>query len=41
MNRLAATACLLAFVLSGCAARMPFPDEIEAWGYEPPQALLR
>lgn len=26
---------LAAFLLSGCAARMAFPDEVEAWGHEP------
>jgi hypothetical protein len=38
MNRpLLAAICisLATLVLSGCASRMPFPDEAEAWGYEP------
>ena len=26
---------LAALVLSGCASRMPFPDEADAWGFEP------
>ena len=26
---------LAALVLSGCASRMHFPDEAEAWGFEP------
>jgi hypothetical protein len=38
MNRLllaAISLSLAAFLLSGCATRMAFPDEVEAWGYEP------
>ena len=35
-RRLIAAACLLAFVLSGCAGRnrVPLADEREAWGYD-------
>jgi uncharacterized protein YceK len=43
MNRpLLAAICLslAAFVLSGCASRMAFPDDAEAWGHEP-SALTR
>ena len=31
----AITLSLATLVLSGCASRMPFPDEAEAWGFEP------
>ena len=42
MNLRSIAACLVALALSGCAAnsRMPFPDEVEAWGYDLP-ALAR
>ena len=42
-RRLVAAACLVAFVLSGCSgrSRLAFPDEAEAWGYEPSHALMR
>jgi len=26
---------LATLVLSGCASRMPFPDDADAWGFEP------
>jgi len=31
----AVTLSLATLVLSGCASRMPFPDEADAWGFEP------
>ena len=31
----AITLSLATLVLSGCASRMPFPDDAEAWGFEP------
>jgi PBP1b-binding outer membrane lipoprotein LpoB len=36
MSRPLLAVSLMALLLSGCASRMAFPDEVEAWGYEPP-----